>query len=135
MHLPIPHFFYLYTKYCIHLWVFHLTDLLGHKGEYLETVLKTRGLVLCVLGDGCVAAVTDACPDPLSRILLVPVLVRRLLHLRPHLYRVVRISLHQWLCRKQPQVLTKRYCVNLRNIEQNFSYKKQLLITMKAKWT
>lgn len=69
--------------------------LLGHKGEYLETVLETRGLVLCILGDGRVAAVTDACPDPLARILLVPVLIRGLLHLRPHLYRMVRISLHQ----------------------------------------
>ena len=70
---------------------------------YLQTLLEAGGLVLGVLGDGGVGAAALAGPG-LAGTTGVPVLVSRLLHLSPHLYCLLCVSLHKRLRGKQPQV-------------------------------
>lgn len=61
---------------------------------YLQTLLEAGGLVLGILGNGGVGAAALAGPC-LAHPTGVPVLISRLLHLSPHLYRLLCIGLNQ----------------------------------------
>ena len=77
---------------------------------YLQTLLEAGGLVLCVFGDGGVGAAAFTGPG-LPAAAGVPVLVGRLLDLRAHLHRLVRVSVHQGLGGEQAQVWTHIVCL------------------------
>ena len=67
-----------------------------------KRLLKRRGLVLGVLGDGGMRPGTITLPDLVTE--LVKVLVRGLLPLRSHLHSVLRVGFYQRLGGKQAQV-------------------------------
>lgn len=74
---------------------------------YLQALLEAGRLVLRVLGDGGVGAAALARPR-LAAPAGVPVLVGGLLHLSPHLHRLLRVGLRQRLGGEQAQVWGKK---------------------------
>lgn len=71
--------------------------------NYLEAVLKAGRLIVGIFGDGGVRSMRNARPHTFT-LRIVPVFVWRLMHLRSHLYAVVRIRFHQRFCGEQAEI-------------------------------
>ncbi len=65
----------------------------GRMQTHPQRLLEGRGLVLSVFGDGGVRAAALAAPL-FAQAAGVPVLIRRLTQLRPHLHQVLRVRLY-----------------------------------------
>lgn len=81
---------------CVHVFVMR-------ENVYLQALLEAGGLVLSVFGNGGVRAAAFTGPR-LRRTAWIPVLISGLLDLSPHLHCMLRIGLHQRLCREQTKV-------------------------------